>query len=321
MLALDLGQVPDAGEIDDRVGPQQPHVHHRHEALPAGDHPRRPAVGLEVLDRLGRRRRPVIPERSRLHRRPAAVSRLPMAMIVYNHTILGHGRSRDQCTGSGRAGPRRGDRRDRRPPSKPGHRLGKIVARHPPDRGDPCPGLFRQPDPDPRGAHPAERERPRRARRAIAGRPCCSSARPTSSRSTICGRCSNPSPRASPPSGPPEIWPTCCRRAATDSPRCTRLRRPISSRRTPTSTTASPTPRAVRRLCSLIHQVCAIPEAYRSSIAYTPGDMEEAERQHRAIATAIGRHRSNDAARLMHRHISWAGSMAVARLDPHLRAE
>ena len=76
-----------------------------------------------------------------------------------------------------------------------------------------------------------------------------------------------------------------------------------------------------QRLCSLIHQVCAIPEAYRSSIAYTPGDMEEAERQHRAIATAIGRHRSNDAARLMHRHISWAGSMAVARLDPHLRAE
>ena len=75
------------------------------------------------------------------------------------------------------------------------------------------------------------------------------------------------------------------------------------------------------RLCSLIRQVCAIPEAYRSSIAYMPADMEEAERQHRAIATAIGRHRSNDAAKLMHSHVAWAGEMAVARLDQHLRAE
>ena len=41
------------------------------------------------------------------------------------------------------------------------------------------------------------------------------------------------------------------------------------------------------RLYSFIRQVCAIPEAYRSSIAYTPADMGEAERQHRGIAAAI----------------------------------
>jgi DNA-binding GntR family transcriptional regulator len=76
-----------------------------------------------------------------------------------------------------------------------------------------------------------------------------------------------------------------------------------------------------RRLYSLIRQVCAIPEAYRSSLAYSAGDMGEAERQHRAITTAIRRHRSGEAARLMHDHVGWAGKMAVARLDQHLRAE
>src|SRR5256885_463802 len=40
------------------------------------------------------------------------------------------------------------------------------------------------------------------------------------------------------------------------------------------------------RLHALIRQVSAIPEAYRSVIAYTGGDMAEAERQHRAIAGA-----------------------------------
>ncbi len=75
------------------------------------------------------------------------------------------------------------------------------------------------------------------------------------------------------------------------------------------------------RLYSLIRQVCAIPEAYRSSLAYSTADMGEAERQHRAITTAIRRRRSVEAARLMHDHVSWAGKMAVARLDQHLRAE
>ena len=75
------------------------------------------------------------------------------------------------------------------------------------------------------------------------------------------------------------------------------------------------------RLYSFIRQVCAIPEAYRSSIAYTPADMGEAERQHRGIATAIRRRRSNDAAKLMRGHVSWAGEMAVARLEQQLRAD
>jgi DNA-binding GntR family transcriptional regulator len=76
-----------------------------------------------------------------------------------------------------------------------------------------------------------------------------------------------------------------------------------------------------RRLTSLIHQVCAIPEAYRSSIAYTPADMQEAQTQHRAIATAIGRHRSSEASKLMQYHVGWAGKMAVSRLDSHLKRE
>ena len=75
------------------------------------------------------------------------------------------------------------------------------------------------------------------------------------------------------------------------------------------------------RLYSLIRQVCAIPEAYRSSIAYTPADMDEAERHHRAIAGALRRHRSNDAAKLMRGHVGWAGEMAVARLEQQLRAD
>jgi DNA-binding GntR family transcriptional regulator len=76
-----------------------------------------------------------------------------------------------------------------------------------------------------------------------------------------------------------------------------------------------------RRLYSLISQVSAIPEAYRSNIAYTSADMGEAERHHRAIAAALRAHRSNEASKLMRSHVGWAGRMAVARLEQHLRAE
>jgi DNA-binding GntR family transcriptional regulator len=73
-----------------------------------------------------------------------------------------------------------------------------------------------------------------------------------------------------------------------------------------------------RRLAALIRQVSAIPEAYRSTIAYTSEDMAEAEHQHRAIAEELGGHRSAGAARLMRRHVSWAGALAVERLDRRL---
>jgi DNA-binding GntR family transcriptional regulator len=69
------------------------------------------------------------------------------------------------------------------------------------------------------------------------------------------------------------------------------------------------------RLHALVRQVSAIPEAYRSSMPYTSGDMTEAERQHRAIAAAI-RGRSHAQARaLMHGHVTWAGKLAVERLE------
>jgi DNA-binding GntR family transcriptional regulator len=68
------------------------------------------------------------------------------------------------------------------------------------------------------------------------------------------------------------------------------------------------------RLHALIRQVSAIPEAYRSSIPYTSGDMTEAERQHRAIAGAI-RDRGHATARgLMRSHVAWAGRLAVEKL-------
>jgi DNA-binding GntR family transcriptional regulator len=68
------------------------------------------------------------------------------------------------------------------------------------------------------------------------------------------------------------------------------------------------------RLHALIRQVSAIPEAYRSSIPYTPADMSEAQRQHRAIVAAV-RSRSHAQAReLMRSHVAWAGRLAVERL-------
>ncbi|MGH9298696.1 MAG: GntR family transcriptional regulator [Acidimicrobiales bacterium] len=74
-----------------------------------------------------------------------------------------------------------------------------------------------------------------------------------------------------------------------------------------------------RRLEALIRQVSALPEAYRSTIAYTSKDMSEAERQHRAIAGELGRHRAAGAARLMGAHVRWAGELAAVRLEGRLR--
>jgi len=73
------------------------------------------------------------------------------------------------------------------------------------------------------------------------------------------------------------------------------------------------------RLAALIRQVSAIPEAYRSTIAYTSTDMAEAEHQHRAIVAELERHRSAGAARLMRGHVRWAGELAVQRLERRLR--
>ncbi len=68
------------------------------------------------------------------------------------------------------------------------------------------------------------------------------------------------------------------------------------------------------RLHAMIRQVCAVPEAYRSTTPYTPRDMTAAEQQHRAVADAIGNRRPAQAAKLMRSHVEWAGELAVTRL-------
>jgi DNA-binding GntR family transcriptional regulator len=73
-----------------------------------------------------------------------------------------------------------------------------------------------------------------------------------------------------------------------------------------------------RRLHALVRQMSAIPEAFRSGTPYTSDDMTEAERQHRAIAEAIGGGRHGEARRLMRSHVGWAGRLAVERLEPNL---
>jgi DNA-binding GntR family transcriptional regulator len=76
-----------------------------------------------------------------------------------------------------------------------------------------------------------------------------------------------------------------------------------------------------QRLYSLIRQVCAIPEAYRSFMAYTATDMAAAEAQHRAVTAALREGQRAIAGRVMRRHIEWAGQLAVTRLEPRLWAE
>lgn len=68
------------------------------------------------------------------------------------------------------------------------------------------------------------------------------------------------------------------------------------------------------RLASLIRQVSAVPEAYRSTIAYTSEDMTEAERQHRGILGELAGRRPAGAARLMRSHVGWSCELAMVRL-------
>jgi DNA-binding GntR family transcriptional regulator len=68
------------------------------------------------------------------------------------------------------------------------------------------------------------------------------------------------------------------------------------------------------RLHSMIRQICAVPEAYRSRTPYTPRDMIMAEQQHRAVADAIRRRRPAEAAKTMRLHVEWAGKLAAERL-------
>jgi DNA-binding GntR family transcriptional regulator len=72
------------------------------------------------------------------------------------------------------------------------------------------------------------------------------------------------------------------------------------------------------RLSSCIRQISAIPEAYRSSFAYSGEDMTEAERQHRAVGSALRKHRRSEAARAMRSHVEWAGGLALSRLADRL---
>ncbi len=73
-----------------------------------------------------------------------------------------------------------------------------------------------------------------------------------------------------------------------------------------------------QRLYTMIRQVSAIPEAYRSTIAYSPEDMAMAEGQHRAVVTALRKKQSAEAGKLMRRHIDWACGLAVQRLEQRL---
>lgn len=73
-----------------------------------------------------------------------------------------------------------------------------------------------------------------------------------------------------------------------------------------------------RRLATLIRQVSAIPQAFRSTFAYTSDDMCEAERQHRAILAELVGTRPAAAERVMRHHVSWACDRALVRLKEHL---
>ena len=119
----------------------------------------------------------------------------------------------------------------------------------------------------------------------------------TSPRSTTCGRCSSPNrPRSRPARGTPEVaelLAKICDRMGElhDAPASEQLAADTVFHYTIAEASGSP------RLHALVRQVSAIPEAYRSGIPYTSGDMIEAERQHRAIAVAIRRRSEANARR------------------------
>jgi DNA-binding GntR family transcriptional regulator len=74
-------------------------------------------------------------------------------------------------------------------------------------------------------------------------------------------------------------------------------------------------------LHAMIRQVCAVPEAYRSFMAYTSSDMSTAEAQHRAVTSALRAGHPKHAGQAMRRHVDWAGKLAVTRLRPRLQPE
>jgi DNA-binding GntR family transcriptional regulator len=74
-------------------------------------------------------------------------------------------------------------------------------------------------------------------------------------------------------------------------------------------------------LAAMIRQVCAVPEAYRSFMAYTAADMTTAEKQHRAVARALRGGQTANAAHAMRGHVDWAGRLAVTRLQSRLARE
>ena len=76
-----------------------------------------------------------------------------------------------------------------------------------------------------------------------------------------------------------------------------------------------------RRLHTCIRQVSAVPEAFRSTYAYSAEDMAGAEAQHRAIAAAIGARRPAQARNAMRSHVEWAGGLALLRLGHLLRPD
>jgi hypothetical protein len=86
--ALDRVEALDGVEVDEVVDGDEAQVHHRHEALPPGDHLRSRPRRREDLDRVREAVRRVIPERCRLHRG------LPIMCSVRSCAVPDHARRR-----------------------------------------------------------------------------------------------------------------------------------------------------------------------------------------------------------------------------------
>src|SRR5262249_48276021 len=71
-LFFDIGEPDNPIEVNDRSGLREPKIHHRHEALSAGQHPRLAVIALEDRQRLINRSGGVVFEFGRLHAVPPA---------------------------------------------------------------------------------------------------------------------------------------------------------------------------------------------------------------------------------------------------------
>ena len=67
-VAADAFQAVDAVQVDQMLGGGEPELHHRDQAVAAGQRPGIVAQGREQFHRIGHGRRPVIAERARDHR-------------------------------------------------------------------------------------------------------------------------------------------------------------------------------------------------------------------------------------------------------------